>query len=122
MPRLATTGRSKTQLCARLLDAAAAAGEAGASQPSAPPPRASRTAASRRGGADQGQDHGEDPWIGARRAPRVPLSPAPNAANRSSPAAAVSKLTNQGDAAAGRQTRSRRRITNAGALHELQHL
>ena len=123
MPRLPTTGRSKAQLCARLLDAAAAAGEAAAPQPSAPPPRASRAAASRRGGADHGQDQGqEDPWIGARRAPRVPLSPAPNAANRSSPAAAVSKLTDQGDAAAGRQTRSRRRITNAGALQELQHL
>ena len=122
MRRLPTTGRSKAQLCARLLDAAAAAGEAAAPQPSAPPPRASRAAASRRGGADHGQDQGQDPWIGARRAPRVPLSPAPNAANQSSPAAAVSKLTDQGDAAAGRQTRSRRRITNAGALQELQHL
>ena len=125
-----------------MLDAADAASEAtaplpAASEPAASelaaplpaaPPRSSRAAASRRGCADHGQDQGQDqdqdqdPWIGARRAPRVPLSPAPNAANQISPVAVSGKLGDQGDAAAGRQTRGRRRTTNAGALHELQHL
>ena len=71
---------------------------------------------------EQEQARDQDPWIGARRAPRVPLAPAPNATNRSSPAAAGGIKQGECSDAVGPKTRGRRRTVNAGALHELQHL